>query len=563
MQEQARTAGRAPPRRRDRAPGRHPDRAEGQFRHRRLADPGRACRGATEPAEHDAHVVARLRASGAVLVGKTNMDEGALGARRPTIRTSAPPTIRYRHGYSAGGSSGGAAAAVAAGLAVAAVGSDSLGSIRIPASYCGVYALKPTHGEISARGMVPAARRLDAVGLLARSVDDLTVLLQVLAGYDADDARSRRRRVAFDLPDWEPGHLRAGLLPDLAAVGVAPEVIDGVRGGAGEAAARAGRASHGGFQRLGFRPHPSRRAAADGGGDAGHLRRRPGRYRAPGIRTVSARCSAMPRARSRGRLRGGRSRARCGHAEDAPAVLPGRRAGAADHAAGRISAGWPGAGFDRRPDQLRQPGRLSGGEPADGHACRTACRSACSWWARAARTCACWSWPRSAPPRWMPSRPIRPSPERTAVMRAGRTCRSVARHHAPWLSRRRHGSRCRCLGPSSASVPGWLDPAEADALLAELLETIPWENHRIRMFGREVASPRLSCWIGDPGTGYTYSRTRFEPRPWPAALGTLAHAGRAGLRGVLQQRAGQSLPRWQRFDGLAQRQRARARRKRR
>jgi aspartyl-tRNA(Asn)/glutamyl-tRNA(Gln) amidotransferase subunit A len=173
----------------------------------------------------DAHVVARLRASGAVLVGKTNMDEGALGTvtDNPHFGATHNP---HRHGYTSGGSSGGAAAAVAAGLAVAAVGSDSLGSIRIPASYCGIYALKPTHGEISARGLVPAARRLDAVGLLARSADDLTVLLQVLAGYDADDARSRRRRVAFALPDWEPGNLRTGLLPDLAAIGVQPEVID-------------------------------------------------------------------------------------------------------------------------------------------------------------------------------------------------------------------------------------------------------------------------------------------------------------------------------------------------
>ena len=176
-------------------------------------------------AQEDAHVVARLRASGAVLLGKTNMDEGALGAvtDNPHFGATHNP---FRHGYTAGGSSGGSAAAVAAGLAVAAIGSDSLGSVRIPASYCGVYALKPTHGEISARGLVPAARRLDAVGLLARSVDDLTVLLQVLAGYDADDARSRRRRVAFALPDWEPGNLRAGLLPDLAAVGVQPEIVE-------------------------------------------------------------------------------------------------------------------------------------------------------------------------------------------------------------------------------------------------------------------------------------------------------------------------------------------------
>ncbi|MEI7037534.1 amidase [Fulvimonas yonginensis] len=181
--------------------------------------------GRDQPVQGDAHVVSRLRASGAVLVGKTNMDEGALGAA--TDNPHAGPTHNpWRQGYSAGGSSGGAAAAVAAGLAAAAVGSDSLGSIRIPASYCGVYAIKPTHGEISTRGMLPAARRLDAVGLIARSANDLTVLLQVLAGYDADDARSRRRRVAFSPPDWEPGNLRTGLLPDLAAVGVEPEVAE-------------------------------------------------------------------------------------------------------------------------------------------------------------------------------------------------------------------------------------------------------------------------------------------------------------------------------------------------
>ena len=176
------------------------------------------------PAAQDAQVVAQLRAAGAVLVGKTTMDEGGLGAACVNPHYG-PAHNPYALEFSAGGSCGGAAVAVAAGLAVAAVGVDSLGSIRIPASYCGVYALKPTHGEISARGLLPAARRLDAVGLIARSVDDLTVLLQTLAGYDADDARSRRRRVAFSLPDWEPGNLRSGLLPDLAALGVQAEVI--------------------------------------------------------------------------------------------------------------------------------------------------------------------------------------------------------------------------------------------------------------------------------------------------------------------------------------------------
>ncbi len=66
--------------------------------------------------------------------------------------------------------------------------------------------------------------------------------------------------------------------------------------------------------------------------------------------------------------------------------------------------------------------------------------------------------------------------------------------------------------------PHWLDPGEADALFAALHEQVAWEVHRIRLFGREVDSPRLSCWIGDPGTGYRYSGVRFEPRPWPAAL---------------------------------------------
>lgn len=177
--------------------------------------PGRA----NQVAHSDAQVVSRLRAAGAVLMGKTNLDEGALGAtsNNPHFGATHNP---FRHGYTAGGSSGGSAAAVAAGLVAAAIGTDSLGSIRIPASYCGLYALKPTHGEISTRGVLPAARRLDAVGILARSVSDLTVFMQVLAGYDAEDPRSRRRRVALATPDWEPGRLRTGVLADLADIGV-------------------------------------------------------------------------------------------------------------------------------------------------------------------------------------------------------------------------------------------------------------------------------------------------------------------------------------------------------
>ena len=76
-------------------------------------------------------------------------------------------------------------------------------------------------------------------------------------------------------------------------------------------------------------------------------------------------------------------------------------------------------------------------------------------------------------------------------------------------------------GADLALWTDWVAPAEADALLEELRDTIAWETHVIRMFGREVASPRLSCWIGDPGASYVYSRTRFEPRPWPPALAAL------------------------------------------
>ena len=76
-------------------------------------------------------------------------------------------------------------------------------------------------------------------------------------------------------------------------------------------------------------------------------------------------------------------------------------------------------------------------------------------------------------------------------------------------------------GAELAIVDDWLAPAHADALFARLQETVPWENHRIRMFGREVASPRLSCWIGDPQATYVYSRTRFEPHPWSPVLATL------------------------------------------
>ena len=170
-------------------------------------------------ATRDAGVVARLRAAGAVILGKTALDEGTLGSSGTSGATGAVGNP-FREGFIAGGSSAGSAAAVAAGLCAFAIGSDTLGSVRIPASHCGVFGLRPTPGEIAMHGVVPTARRLDSLGILARSVQDIAIVLQVLDVYDAADPRSRRRRVALALPDWEPGRLRSGFVPDLAAIGV-------------------------------------------------------------------------------------------------------------------------------------------------------------------------------------------------------------------------------------------------------------------------------------------------------------------------------------------------------
>ncbi|MFO1505472.1 MAG: amidase [Lysobacterales bacterium] len=176
-------------------------------------------------AEADATCVARLRGAGAVILGKTNLDEGVLGTfgANPHFGDVRNP---LRHDLTAGGSSAGSAAAVAAGLCSFALGTDTLGSVRIPASHCGVCALRPTHGEVPVRGVVPAARRLDTVGILARSVEDLAIVLPVLAGHDPGDPRSRRRRTELAIPDWEPGHLRSAFVRDLAALGVADDMGD-------------------------------------------------------------------------------------------------------------------------------------------------------------------------------------------------------------------------------------------------------------------------------------------------------------------------------------------------
>ena len=139
---------------------------------------------------YDATVVTRLKGAGATIVGKTNMDEFGMGG---TTETSAfGPTENPRApGRVAGGSSGGSAAAVAAGLADAALGSDTGGSIRNPAAFCGVVGLKPTYGLVSRYGLVAYANSLEQVGPIAPTVEEAGEVLDVIAGPDDRDATTR------------------------------------------------------------------------------------------------------------------------------------------------------------------------------------------------------------------------------------------------------------------------------------------------------------------------------------------------------------------------------------
>ncbi|MBI3669919.1 MAG: Asp-tRNA(Asn)/Glu-tRNA(Gln) amidotransferase subunit GatA [Acidobacteria bacterium] len=142
----------------------------------------------------DATVVRRLQQAGAVLLGKTNLHEFAYG-----VTTNNPHFGPTRNPWDLthipGGSSGGSAAAVAAGLCFASVGSDTGGSIRIPAALCGIVGLKPTFGRVSCHGVVPLSASLDHVGPLARTVADAAILLRVIAGRDPYDASITAQRV--------------------------------------------------------------------------------------------------------------------------------------------------------------------------------------------------------------------------------------------------------------------------------------------------------------------------------------------------------------------------------
>jgi aspartyl-tRNA(Asn)/glutamyl-tRNA(Gln) amidotransferase subunit A len=173
-----------------------------------------------------ATAVARLEAAGAVLLGKANMDEFAMGSS--TERSGYKPTRNpWDLERVPGGSSGGAAAAVAARLAPVAVGTDTGGSIRQPAAFCGVVGLKPTYGRVSRYGLVAFASSLDQAGPLARTVEDAALVSSVLCGHDPLDSTSADREV----PDFaaalgrDPAGLRIGVPWSFLAEGVEEETL--------------------------------------------------------------------------------------------------------------------------------------------------------------------------------------------------------------------------------------------------------------------------------------------------------------------------------------------------
>ena len=137
----------------------------------------------------DAEVVRRLREAGAIILGKNNLHEFAYGGSSLVSHFGEVRNPRDETRI-AGGSSGGSAAAVVAGMALAAIGTDTAGSIREPAALCGCVGLKPTYGRVSARGVIPLSASLDHVGPLTASVEDAAIVLQVIAGYDPADITS-------------------------------------------------------------------------------------------------------------------------------------------------------------------------------------------------------------------------------------------------------------------------------------------------------------------------------------------------------------------------------------
>ncbi len=181
---------------------------------------------------YDATAVERLERAGAVLLGKTNCDEFAMGGSNENSAYG-PVHNPVALDHVPGGSSGGSAAAVAAGLAVAALGTDTGGSIRQPCSFCGIPGLMPTYGRVSRYGLVAFASSLDKIGPLAGNVADAAAIMSVIAGHDENDSTS----AAVGVPDYPSETqrpiqgLRIGVPEDYFAEGIDPEVKEKVQSG--------------------------------------------------------------------------------------------------------------------------------------------------------------------------------------------------------------------------------------------------------------------------------------------------------------------------------------------
>lgn len=181
------------------------------------------------PATQDATAVARLRQAGAILVGALNMDEYAYGF---VTENSHYGVTHNPHDLSrsTGGSSGGSAAAVAAGLVPVTLGTDTNGSIRVPASFCGIFGLKPTYGRLSRAGVYPFVYSLDHVGAFARSVRDLALTFDLLQGPDARDPVCTQQPPDLCLPRLTQGTegLRLAIAADYFQQNAEPEVLAAV-----------------------------------------------------------------------------------------------------------------------------------------------------------------------------------------------------------------------------------------------------------------------------------------------------------------------------------------------